>query len=384
MPKNSYQHGSVTLISLKSGPVWRLRYRRDGKQFSDFIGTQRQYPDKADAIRAAERMMSIINGPTSECVTMADLVDRFLREAMPDRKSTANSYKSILSRIREAWGSTRIDKFTLDMVQVQNWLEGLTTVRQRPKRAPAKPLSGLYKAQVKALLHLLIEKAMLWKVIQMQRNPVEVVKLKGSSARAKEIVILTIPRYQALLDDPELPELVKVIIQVTAALGLRISETLGLQWKDLDFEANTISIERGVIGGETNNVKTEGSRQVLPLHQNLVDLLREWRAYRPVIGDWIFGSERTGRPYDRDPLREEYLKPAGARIGASGLGWHSLRHLNRAIQKQIGLPMETQRNLMRHSRIATTIDTYGGNDNLEQTRPANEQIVRVLPWRKVS
>jgi integrase len=216
----------------------------------------------------------------------------------------------------------------------------------------------------------------------MQRNPLEVIKLKGSSQRAKEIVILTVPQYQRLLDDPELPELVKVIVQVTAALGLRISETLGLKWMDLDFEAGTVEIQRGVVGMEANDVKTPGSRQKLPLHPELIDVLRTWRATAPVIGDWVFGSDRTGRPYDRDYMRSEYLKPAGARIGLPGIGWHSFRHTYRALQKQLGLPMETQKALMRHSRIATTIDTYGGNNNLEQTRPANSRVIEMLPWRR--
>jgi len=382
MKRNSYQHGSIYLVPLKSGPIWRLRYRRDGKQYSDYIGTLRQYPAKADAAKAAERMMGIINGPSSECVTMGELVDRFLREAMPPRASTINSYKSLLKRIRAAWGDTRIDKFTLDMVQVADWLDGMVVVGRHPKRGKQKPVSGLYKTQVKAMLHLLMEKAMLWGAIQMQRNPLEVVKLKGSSERAKEIIILTIDQYRQLLDDEELPELVKVIIQVTAALGLRISETMGLKWTDLDFEAGTVEIQRGVVGMEANDVKTPGSRQKLPLHPELIDVLRTWRAAVPVVGDWVFGSERTGRPYDRDSMREEYLKPAGARIGLPGIGWHSLRHTYRALQKQLGLPMETQKSLMRHSRIATTIDTYGGNDNIEQTRPANSRVIEMLPWRR--
>ncbi len=380
--RKSWQHGSITLVPLKSGSIWRLRYRRDNKQYSDYVGTLRQYPAKADATKAAARMMAIINGPSSECVTMGELVDRFLREAMPPRASTINSYKSLLKRIREAWGDTRIDKFTLDMVQVADWLDSLVVIGRHPKRGKQKPVSGLYKTQVKAMLHLLMEKAMLWGAIQMQRNPLELVKLKGSSVRAKEIIILTIDQYRQLLDDGELPELVKVIIQVTAALGLRISETMGLKWSDLDFENGTVEIQRGVVGKDSSGVKTPGSRQKLPLHPELIDLLRSWRAAEPVIGDWVFGSKFTGRPYDRDSMRTEYLKPAGARIGLPGIGWHCLRHTYRALQKQLGLPMETQKALMRHSRIATTIDTYGGNNNLEQTRPANSRVIEMLPWRR--
>lgn len=376
----SFQNGSVIRVARKSGDCWRLKYRLNGTQHSDFIGSIRQYPTKSSAEKAAEKMRSLLNNAPTEIITMSDLIDRYEREAMPERAATAASYKSIFRRIRDRWGAMRLDLFSIDMVSVEVWLQELTVIGRHPKPGPKSLVSPLYRAQVKNLMHTLIEHAMKWGALPAQRNCIELIRLKGG-ARVKDIVILDVAQYAALLDDPELPEVVKVLIQLLSGLGLRISEALGLQWSDTDFEAGTIQIQRSVVHGQANDTKTASSKMVLPLHSNLVEVLRAWKAQEAFKSRWVFCSERTGRPLDRDWLRSEYLQPAGERIGVDGLGWHSLRHTHRSMMRELGIDMETQRGLMRHSKISTTINTYGGADSAERLRPANSKVVDMLTRR---
>lgn len=378
--RTSFQSGSVIRVTRKGLDCWRLRYRLNGKQHSDYIGSIRQYPTKSSAEKAAEKMRSLLNNAPTEIITMSDLIDRYEREAMPERATTAASYRSAFRRIRERWGDMRLDQFSIDMVSVEDWLQNLVVIGRHPKPG-AKPLvSGLYRAQIKNLLHALIEHGMKWGALSTQRNCIELVRLKGAT-RAKDLVILDVAQYAALLDDPELPEVVKVMIQMMSGLGLRVSECLGLRWNDLDYEAGTIQIQRSVVNGKASDTKTASSKTVLPLHETLVDVLKAWKAHEGLKSAWVFCSERTGRPLDRDSLREEHLKPAGERIGVPGLGWHSLRHLYRSLLGQLDTPLEVQKNLMRHSRIKTTIDTYGGNSKTEVMRPANAKVVDMLTRR---
>jgi integrase len=274
----------------------------------------------------------------------------------------------------------RLDQFSLDMVAVEDWLKDLKVVGRHPKPGVKPPVSPLFRAQVKNIFHTLIEHGMKWGALQTQRNPLELVRLKGN-ARAKELVILTLPQYQALLDDPQLPETVKVMVQLAAGLGLRVSEILGLRWEDCNFEAKTIHIQRSVVHGKANDTKSKTSAATLPLHDALIEILRGWKAHEALKSRWIFFSERTGRPLDRDWLRAEYLQPAGERIGLPGLGFHSMRHFYRAMLRKMDTPLEVQKNLLRHSKLATTIDTYGGKDDIERLRPANSKIVEFLSQR---
>jgi integrase len=380
MAKASFQNGSVIRVSRKGVDCWRLRYRLNGTQHSDFIGSIRQYPTKSSAEKAAEKMRSLLNNAPTEIITMSDLIDRYEREAMSDRVGVAASDRSVFRRIRDRWGAMRLDQFSIDMTSVEVWLQELTAIGRHPKPGPKALISPLYRARVKNLMHSLIEHAMKWGGLPAQRNCIGLIRLKGG-ARAKDIVILDVAQYAVLLDDPQLPEVVKVMIQVMAGLGLRVSECLGLQWSDTDFEAGTIQIQRSVVHGQANDTKTASSKTVLPLHSNLVEVLRAWKEREAFKSKWVFCSERTGRPLDRDWLRSEYLQPAGERIGVDGLGWHSLRHFYRALLRQSGTPLEAQKNLLRHSKLATTIDIYGGRENVEGLRPANAKVVEMLERR---
>ena len=373
----SFQAGSIVRVSRKSGDCWRYRWRKNGVQRSEWIGTVKRFPLQSQAEKAAERFRKTINSE-AETITISDLIAKFLRECPPEREATAASYRSIFRRIEGKWGSLRIDCIGREVLAIEAWLKDLKIVGRHPHKGPAVPVSNLYKAQVRNLFHLLVEKAMLWGNLQADRNPLDLVRLKGSSQRSKEIVILTVEQYSALLEDPKLPEAVRVLIQLLAGLGLRISEGLGLKWTDCSFEERTISIQRSVVHGNASDTKTESSRQTLPLHANLIDVLRAWKAHETFKSQWVFCSERTGRPLDRDYLREMYLKPAGERIGVQGLGWHGLRHLYRALLRDCGTPLEAQKNLMRHSKLSTTMDVYGGSGNTESLRPANSKVVEML------
>jgi integrase len=378
--RTSFQSGSVIRVSRKSGDAWRYRWREGAIQHSEWIGTLKQFPTRAHAEKAAERFRKLANSNV-ECITMADLIAKFWRECPPERATTANSYRSIFKRIEEKWGSLRIDSFCSRVLEVEAWLKDLKVIGRHPKKGAPVEISPLYRGQVRNLCHLLMQKAMLWGHAQVERNPMDLVRLKNSATRANDLVILDVAQYAALLDDPELPEVVKVMIQIMSGLGLRVSECLGLRWNDLDYEAGTIQIQRSVVNGKASDTKTVSSKTVLPLHETLVDVLKAWKAHEGLKSAWVFCSERTGRPLDRDSLREEHLKPAGERIGVPGLGWNSLRHLYRSLLGQLDTPLEVQKNLMRHSRIKTTIDTYGGNSKTEVMRPANAKVVDMLTRR---
>lgn len=380
MPRSSFQHGSIIKVQQKSGAIWKLRYRDGAAQRSEYLGSIQQLPTKASAEKAAARLLAIINGPRSECITIADLIDRFESEAMPSRPATAHSYKSILGRVRKDWGETRIDQFIANIMAVQNWLESLPVIGRHQKPGRQKLVSPMYRSQVKNILHLLFEKAMLWQVVAVDRNPISLIKAKDGSKRVKDVTILSLEQYQALLADPELPLLVKTMVQVAAGLGLRVSEVLGLRWEEIDYEAGELKIKRSVVGGVEGNTKTTGSAAKLPLHPEIIGILQQWRMAEKPVNGWVFGSERTGQPYGRDHLREQYLKPAGDRMGVK-IGFHSMRHQYRAMLRDSGVAIETQKNLLRHSRITTTMDTYGGQENVDSLRPANSKVVEMLHRR---
>lgn len=147
--------------------------------------------------------------------------------------------------------------------------------------------------------------------------------------------------------------------------------------EDIYLEGGRLQIKRSVVNGHVEDTKTEASEDELPLHSELVSVLREWREAEPPVNGWLFGNLDTGKPYHSDTMRRRHLNRAAAEIGLPKLGWHAFRHTYRARLSELGLPLEVQQKLMRHASIDMTT-RYGRSSMLGVTRPANAQIVEMV------
>jgi integrase len=367
MKRQSFQRGSVVRRSRALGPdMWVFLFREGAKHRSSNIGTVEKYPTKASAEKAANKIRKDING-RREFVYVNDLLNRYEKEGLPDRSVTSATYLSLLRRVREKWGLVRLDVLAKDLMGIEQWVNGLRTYPT--KNTQSRPLSKKSKIHVKAFVHRLFERAIFWNMLDLQRNPIGLVSVKGRGGRVKPLVVVTVDQYLSLLSDPKLPEHAKIMVQIAMCLGLRASEILGLKWVDIDFEANTIRIQRSVVGSEEEDTKTPGSAQTVPAHPELLEALRVWKE-TPSVNGWVFGSPFSGRPYWRGIMQQDHLAPAGERAGIQGLGWHSFRHTYRTMLRESGQPMEVQQKLMRHTDIRTTMG-YGDQSMTEERKAAN-------------
>ncbi|EDO1018455.1 TPA: site-specific integrase [Listeria monocytogenes] len=72
--------------------------------------------------------------------------------------------------------------------------------------------------------------------------------------------------------------------RVFAFLGLRKDEAMALQWKDIDFENRTVSIDKTLVElnkGELliQSTKTDSSPRVITVDSGTLSLLKEWKNY---------------------------------------------------------------------------------------------------------
>ena len=390
LSRQRYQLGSLRKIERKKGPaVWEFRYRdkADGGRQKQITLSALQHPTEAHARRALERTVMKLNAENPLGVVadpvFGTLVDRFIEEErlLEIRRqgvgetvieglqfSTACSYMTILERhIRPRWGTSELSR--VRPIHIQEWLKQLDT-------APR------YKSKIKALMHRLFEKAMLWELIEIQRNPLELVEIRGISKRRKKPFVLTLEQYYAVL--AELPEPYRTMVIVAQCLGLRVSEILALKWIDIDFESLTMRVTRKVVNGRVSSVKTEYSEDDLPLDPDFGTELLRWKDQCAASFEgWVFPAPLTGRPYYASEIQKDYIKPAGERIGLVqngekiNLGWHSFRHTYRSLLDASGAPIGVQQKLMRHAQVATTMDVYG-TALMESKREANSKVVRMV------
>ncbi len=149
---------------------------------------------------------------------------------------------------------------------------------------------------------------MRWRYLEVQRNPMFLIELHGSSKRTRKIVLVTTEQYQKLL--PLLPQHCRVMVTLAMCLGLRVSEILGLRWEDVDLEGATLQVRCSVVNGHVEDTKTLASEDELPLHPDLVNVLRQWREAELPVNRWLFGNIDTDKPYHADTMRQRHDWPA--------------------------------------------------------------------------
>lgn len=373
MKRTRYQFGAVERKKRKKGPdVWVYRYYvRDAdcavKYASRRLGTVEQYRSKAQAERAAEaiRMEANPAQPGAVPVTMGGLIDRYIADKLPERYSTRISYLSCLNgHVRPRWGEHTLERIAAAPFEVERWFEHL-------KLAPKT------KGHIKAVMHRLFECAMKWALFPLGRNPMELVEIKDVTKRQKPPRVLTHDEFWKVVKF--LKEPYRTMVLVAQCLGLRVSEMMALQWSDFDFANLTVRVQRGIVHGRVDIVKTEYSNDDLPLDPELAAILLNWKRQCPATSEgWVFPNPDTQKPYWQESVCEKYIKPAAvdAELGTN-IGWHTFRHTYRTWLDSTGAPVAMQRELMRHASIETTMNVYGRAAMTNAKRQANSKVVRM-------
>jgi integrase len=129
-----------------------------------------------------------------------------------------------------------------------------------------------------------------------------------------------------------------------------------------------------------DDVKTEYSRDDVPLDPRLAEVLLQWHSASIFQRDedWLFANPVTGKPYYQESLQKSQIKRAAKLAGlGEGIGWHTFRHTYRSWLDETGAPMKVQQELMRHASIQTTMNVYG-RAMTETKRRANSQVVGLV------
>jgi integrase len=367
MKRRRYQYGCLTKKNNKvTEDVWQFRFYEttpEGRRYrrSTSVGTVAQYPTKTDAQRVIEplRLRLNLHHRFGRPVSVSALVDRYIEHELPERRhSTQQSHLSALNRwIRTRWGDYLLEQ--VKPVAVEEWLRSLA-------------LAPKTKVNLRSLFHLIYEHARRWELTD--RNPIDLVRQRGGRRSIPRV--LTPGEIKLLL--AQLVEPYHTMVLVTACLGLRASEIMGLQWGDFNWEDLTVLIRRGVVNGTAGDTKTEASRKALPVDPRLAAPLAELWKRSSLKGpqDWVFAN-RAGRPRGQQNILQRHLRPAALRAGIGKIGWHTFRHSYSTMLRAAGADIKVQQELLRHSTIQSTMNIYTQAVS-EQKRAANSVVVGIL------
>src|SRR5690349_23867657 len=120
----------------------------------------------------------------------------------------------------------------------------------------------------------------------------ELVEIKNVSKRRRQPRVLSSDEFWKLircLDEPYCS-----MVLTCQCLGLRISEVMALKWSDFDFDSLTLRVQRGIVHGRVDDVKTEYSNDDLPLDADYRTMMLAWRAQCPDTPEhWVFPNPST-------------------------------------------------------------------------------------------
>ena len=364
MKRARVQNGSVVL-NRRYGS-WNFLWFEHGRRKSQVIGSVLEYPTRESARRAAEPLKRRYASPDVNIPNVRKLVELYEKEKMPLRHTTRRGYQSwLMNYVLPKWGDSSITQVRARGVEL--WLRH-------------QPLSAKSKLHVRGLLKALWDYAMWSEVIPVQPNPMTLVAVDGATtSRVRKTTSLTGEQFHTLLEVLGGDVCWRTMLLVMVSFGLRISELLGLKWKDIDWLGKTIQVKRGVVKQIVDDVKSSYSARTMVVADDLLNVLKRWKQTTQFCDgeDWMFASPTK---LGRQPLSYSYvwerLSDAAAEVGLPHISSHSFRHTYRTWLDSVGTPIGVQQKLMRHADIRTTMNIYGESFT-EDMRSAHEKVVRL-------
>jgi integrase len=192
----------------------------------------------------------------------------------------------------------------------------------------------------------------------VRSNPTVNVRIgagRDSEEEGREVRAMTRAELARLLGC--VPEDWRLLMELLAHSGLRISEAVGLTWANVKFgAAPRLLVRRQDCRGELGPLKSASSRRDIPLSPGMARRL--WAA-RGSHGktDRVFTSPE-GFPLAYGNLRRRVLVPATEAAGLEWVTFHSFRHTCASLLFEAGRDVKQVAEWLGHADAGFTLKVY--------------------------
>jgi integrase len=156
------------------------------------------------------------------------------------------------------------------------------------------------------------------------------------------------------------PEEHRLLLELLAGCGLRISEAVGLQRLHfrLDDGPPEVRIRRAYVKGRIVSPKSKHGRRAVLLPPSLARMVRTRLENVPGEQADLFFRSDDGGFVDADTLRRRMLKPLVAEAGAEWAAFHAFRHTFASIHLSEGTDIVALSRALGHHSAAFTLGRY--------------------------
>lgn len=326
-------------------------------RFRDPSGKQRQRA--ARTLAEAKRLRSELAADVSRGeyrpdtrVTFTAYADQWIdgysgRTGRGLRAETLSEYRRDLGPAKKHFGRTKLSAVT--PADVKAYARGLAADGLKPATVRRK------LAPVKALFATAVEDGVI------RSSPTTGVRIGSPVAddpTAEETVrALTVEQLAKLLG--EVPDgWQRLLASTLAQTGLRISEGLGLRWRDVDATGRRLLVRQRVRDGEVGAPKSGRSKREVPIAPALAKALAAHRLSSTWSSDddYAFAGTQGGPLQSRDLYR--WFKPAAKAAGVEWAAFHALRHTAASRWLQSGVTIAQVARLLGHHDPGFTLRVY--------------------------
>ena len=307
-----------------------------------------------------------IRGYQSQAIKFETFAEQWFEEyaEMNLRNTTYERMLQLRKRVYAAIGHIRMDKLTPRQIQV--FINSL--YKDGANERTGKPLS------LKTIRHYLSFISDVFSYAErmgvVSDNPCSKVRLpKGEQTEKKIYTHEQVQRLLTLLEDEPLKY--RTFFNLMIYSGFRRGEMLGLEWKDVDFENNVISVRRtsnytAKKGVYTDTTKTRKSQRSLKFPQAIMDMLKEYKAEQDEqalkCGDKWVETDRLYTKWNGEPMQNGtpyfWLGEFCEKHDLPFYGLHSFRHLFASLLVNQGVDIVTVSGALGHSTVSTTSNIY--------------------------
>jgi len=224
---------------------------------------------------------------------------------------------------------------------------------QRNVTGNSKATINRYMALLKRMFNLAIGEGYL------EKNVVRKIRFYSEKDQIKDRT-LSYEEEVALLN--ACSKQLKPIVIMALNTGMRKSEVLNLEWKNVDFTSRTIKVE-----------KTKGKKvRYIPINTVLFEALQELKK----------DQKYSSRVFPFDNIRAEWENSIkNAKLNGQGITFHTLRHNFASCLIEQGVDVEIVRSLLGHSSLLVTQRYVHARD--ERKRNAVENLIRQTHYRHI-
>lgn len=279
-------------------------------------------------------------------MTNSQLIERFISNLLRNDKSehTVRSFKSTLESL------SQLTTFTsTTMFDIEDFIDSLkakgnspTTINQR-----ISAIQAFFKYIHKA------------NIIQVDPSiGIEYVKLETKETHFE---LLDLSTYEAIYADKKIDHAIRLAILVSAMGGLRTSEICNLMVEDIDFIANTITVNQGK-GNKT---------RVVAVSSKLTDMIKDYMLTNKVEhGNLILNKQH--KPMTENNLQVRFANLKKKKGIDERIHLHSGRHFCATFQVSNGIPMYMVAKQLGHSSVSTTEQFYLKQDIKKASELVNQ------------